>query len=631
MKTSFKQIFTLLVVLICFISVSPAFALNSEEPPPEDNSGNPPPPPDIPPPPPITNENGQPVPGATPQTPPACNGAACLPPEPVVINPPTPGGTPVPTINPTIDNGGLMVGSKMSMSVNSPSYADIPIMGSNIRTTQDNLSIKVNAVCFPTNLRAVANPVSPTAKIRMQGLYSIASDSVTVQNKRFYLEFPARAVMMEGMGTDNYVITNDGVSVDPPPVALWNKIPQAIARVSTDYLKSKKTFASFISNMAFALVELPGYLVYEDGGDGGVGGCIDCGGGGGGGGGGSIIPPPSPQSPSLNGPGYHMWFEDLATSIQPTGGVVNRQVLVNLPSASSISIDYGSGDINTAAAQFRVSNLGFVQEVAPPTEAELAAATTVQKYQIAAANYRAVTGQPYWISYVDWRQSIYNNAYMGVSGPIGQNINSGPQPNVSISQSPDGKSFEIFASLPGDLTMCGGYYSPLMVFFDKKYPHFENITSFKMMHDYKTYWPQADHNGYFIGVLNKNKKIESYKDLFGEDENIANGFDNLARYDLNKDGKIDTKDPIFKKLVLWKDKKGLGVFDKKDTILLSRKIKSIDLKYKNHYEMAGIGAEFRQRAQFKYVSKGKVKTGEVIDVWLKPFHGQQDNPVAKNK
>jgi hypothetical protein len=119
--------------------------------------------------------------------------------------------------------------------------------------------------------------------------------------------------------------------------------------------------------------------------------------------------------------------------------------------------------------------------------------------------------------------------------------------------------------------------------------------------------------------LNANGKIESHKDLFGESENVANGFESLAKHDSNKDGIIDSKDAVFKKLVLWKDKAGLGKFSKKDIVYAHKKLKSIQLKYKNNFEMASIGAEYRQRSTFDFIQNGKSKKGEIVDVWFKPY------------
>lgn len=81
--------------------------------------------------------------------------------------------------------------------------------------------------------------------------------------------------------------------------------------------------------------------------------------------------------------------------------------------------------------------------------------------------------------------------------------------------------------------------------------------------------------------LNDNKKIDSGSELFGEysftkskstNENgstFENGFLALAQYDDNKDGVIDAKDAIFKKLVVWNDRNSNGISEMNEMKSLS--------------------------------------------------------------
>lgn len=199
--------------------------------------------------------------------------------------------------------------------------------------------------------------------------------------------------------------------------------------------------------------------------------------------------------------------------------------------------------------------------------------------------------------------------------------NNGPITNVKglhVQPSSDSSVFDVQASFPGQVGYCGGYFSPLMVFFDSEKPKFDVISNFDMKNNLKTYWPEANHPGYFLGLLNKDKKISSIDDLFGESQGLKNGFDKLAKLDLNRDGVIDQKDPIFKKLVLWKDSTGRGEFLSKDAIPLHLKVNSINLKYKQIFESVGQGAEYRERSTVEYKEGVKKQTAEIIDVWLKP-------------
>ena len=50
---------------------------------------------------------------------------------------------------------------------------------------------------------------------------------------------------------------------------------------------------------------------------------------------------------------------------------------------------------------------------------------------------------------------------------------------------------------------------------------------------------------------NGNGRIDSGQELFGDQHGAADGFEELRKYDLNQDGQIDAKDPVFSRLKLW--------------------------------------------------------------------------------
>lgn len=195
---------------------------------------------------------------------------------------------------------------------------------------------------------------------------------------------------------------------------------------------------------------------------------------------------------------------------------------------------------------------------------------------------------------------------------------------INLTQSTDGKTFDIETSFPGQEGYCGGYHSPLMVFLDEKIPKFENIVSFNMGHGLKTYWPEKNHAGYFL-ALPKQGKVTSNKELFGETQDHPNGFDNLAVHDLNKDGVIDNKDPVFKKLVLWKDKSGKGVYSKNDSVPLAQMIKSINLNFKPNITQVSANVELRERSTVVVAHPTKQnQNAYIVDVWFKPALGTED-------
>ncbi len=105
----------------------------------------------------------------------------------------------------------------------------------------------------------------------------------------------------------------------------------------------------------------------------------------------------------------------------------------------------------------------------------------------------------------------------------------------------------------------------------------------------KTGWVNAQ-DGLLALDLNKDGMINSGSELFGEyseknevsgKKTFKNGFLALAKYDTNNDKKIDQKDSVFSKLVVWTDKNTDGVSQKSELTSLSKaKIKSLNLKYK---------------------------------------------------
>lgn len=174
---------------------------------------------------------------------------------------------------------------------------------------------------------------------------------------------------------------------------------------------------------------------------------------------------------------------------------------------------------------------------------------------------------------------------------------------------------------PGVKGFCGSYKSPLMLFFDKKIPKFLGSSNFPLQEKSGLIgWPEKNSSGYFLAYNSDGTKtVRSGKQLFG-DNNSMNGFDALKRYDENSDNKIDKNDRIFSKLFLWQDKNGNGVSEKTEVVTLEKLgITSINLKYNNDQRLfkARGRAELRQSSTFTFKQKGKVKTGEVYDVWFK--------------
>lgn len=262
-------------------------------------------------------------------------------------------------------------------------------------------------------------------------------------------------------------------------------------------------------------------------------------------------------------------------------GFSGNTVTLNIPSAVTNSIDPVTAKINVAQQRFQVSDVSFEQEAGPQNN-----------------NGEYCFGG-----------SCSYYAYTGLLSSSAININ----------QSTDGKTFDIETGFPGQQGYCGGWHSPLMVFLDKEVPKFDNVVDFKMGGSEKTYWPEKNHAGYFVALPNKQGKVTSNDELFGESGDYKNGFAKLAVYDLNKDGVIDSKDPVFKKLVLWKDKMGKGVYSKKDTVPLASLLQSINLKYESQVRAVAEKVEFREKSTIVLKNPKQHPHAYIVDVWFQPY------------
>jgi hypothetical protein len=222
----------------------------------------------------------------------------------------------------------------------------------------------------------------------------------------------------------------------------------------------------------------------------------------------------------------------------------------------------------------------------------------------------------------------YVEPYYGNVGPLSSKI--------SWYTSVDSKVVDVYADFPGAAFLgqravyqgetrtgfCGGYYSPIMLFFDDNTPQFTATSNFSLAKTQpgKIYWPEAGSSGYFLVVDEKNNsQILNGSQMFGDTEKFASGFENLASYDLNKDGIIDGKDKIFKSLKLWNDKNADGISQKDELKTLKEMgVTSINLKVINETKKFGDRAEYKERSDFKFKMNGKRKTGIVLDMWFSP-------------
>lgn len=186
------------------------------------------------------------------------------------------------------------------------------------------------------------------------------------------------------------------------------------------------------------------------------------------------------------------------------------------------------------------------------------------------------------------------------------------------------KSLSVVVKFPGSEGFCGGFYSPLMMFFDDKIPHFSGVSLFPLYgakKDGRVNWPEANSPGYFLALPSADGKISSAAQLFGQNSEYENGFEALKIHDRNSDGLINNSDPVWKSLRLWNDKNGDGISEASELVTLEKmKVKSIELKYSTKDPTNFQGrARAREKAKFSYVKNGKVVKSDIYDVWLAPI------------
>lgn len=113
-------------------------------------------------------------------------------------------------------------------------------------------------------------------------------------------------------------------------------------------------------------------------------------------------------------------------------------------------------------------------------------------------------------------------------------------------------------------------------------------------------WPLNVREIAFLVLPNKNGKVESGKELFGE-YGASNGFAALAKHDSNKDLKINRHDKIYSQLRLWFDRNRNGVFDEGESEGL--KENGVETIYLEYRKITNRGTEGRTLSSVYYNDK----------------------------
>lgn len=275
-----------------------------------------------------------------------------------------------------------------------------------------------------------------------------------------------------------------------------------------------------------------------------------------------------------------------------SAGIFGNSVVIKTPIAPGISIDSSGAVTGVGGEKVTLKSYKFDQHIS------------------GCSSDKAIYGA---YGYSSYTPTYPCGEYMGKEGPLSATFG-------GISVSSDNSNIEIDISFPGQTGFCGGFWSPLMVFFDEARPRFDNVSSFPLNPTGKTMWPEADAPGWFVAFdRDQSGKIDKKNELFGDNAAEENGFEVLRQFDSNKDGVIDIKDKDFKKLVLWSDKNGDGMSQGDEVQPLLKSISKISLDYKkNVVQPLGRYAEARETAKFWYKKDGKIKVGEIVDIWLAP-------------
>lgn len=103
---------------------------------------------------------------------------------------------------------------------------------------------------------------------------------------------------------------------------------------------------------------------------------------------------------------------------------------------------------------------------------------------------------------------------------------------------------------------------------------------------------------------NGNGRIDNGRELFGDQDGAANGFEALRRHDANGDGRIDARDPVFDRLQLVSAGADGEI---RAELLRARGVQAISLDYQNSRRYLNTYDEITQVATFEW-SDGRLGT-----------------------
>ena len=148
----------------------------------------------------------------------------------------------------------------------------------------------------------------------------------------------------------------------------------------------------------------------------------------------------------------------------------------------------------------------------------------------------------------------------------------------------------------------------------------------------RTGWVEAN-DGLLVLDLNGNGKIDGGGELFGNQTRLdngplaANGFLALAIYDSNLDGRIDSIDPIWTQLRVWKDQNSNGKSDPDELLSMAEcEIQALLLQYTTNTEVDANGNTHKEHGFFERLN-GELSA--LTDVWFSQDHLDSLPPPLK--
>lgn len=137
-----------------------------------------------------------------------------------------------------------------------------------------------------------------------------------------------------------------------------------------------------------------------------------------------------------------------------------------------------------------------------------------------------------------------------------------------------------------------------------------------------TDWPTAA-TPWLALDLDDDGEIDGGRELFGSGTRLedgrraTNGFEALAQYDDNGDGRIDAADPVFSRLLLWADHdRDRTSRDDELRPLAESGLQSISVDFHVDVQCDLRGNCGKERAQFVFTDSTQTRVGEVVDVYL---------------